>query len=132
MSTTPAPAPRLYRIILHVSNIERGAEFYHKVLGLAGDRVNSNRHYFDCGGTILALVEPPRKGTGRKVKTNPAPIYFAVAGIESLHARAREAGCRSIDEGVEEQHWGERAFFAEDPFGNPICFVDAATIFTGK
>jgi len=28
--------------------------------------------------------------------------------------------------------WGERSFYAHDPFGNPLCFVDATTIFTGK
>ena len=27
--------------------------------------------------------------------------------------------------------WGERAFYAKDPFGNKICFVDEKTLFTG-
>ena len=27
--------------------------------------------------------------------------------------------------------WGERSFYLRDPFGNPLCFVDAATLFTG-
>jgi len=27
--------------------------------------------------------------------------------------------------------WGERSFYLHDPFGNPLCFVDAASIFKG-
>ena len=28
--------------------------------------------------------------------------------------------------------WGERSFYVRDPFGNPLCFVDADTLFTGS
>jgi hypothetical protein len=28
--------------------------------------------------------------------------------------------------------WGERSFYAADPFGNRLCFVDEQTIFTGR
>ena len=28
--------------------------------------------------------------------------------------------------------WGERSFYLSDPFGNPLRFVDAATLFTGR
>lgn len=28
--------------------------------------------------------------------------------------------------------WGEKMFYAKDPFGNPISFVDASTVFTGS
>lgn len=27
--------------------------------------------------------------------------------------------------------WGELSFYAIDPFENPICFVNEATVFTG-
>ncbi|MGA8663757.1 MAG: VOC family protein [Thermoplasmata archaeon] len=27
--------------------------------------------------------------------------------------------------------WGERSFYATDPSGNPLCFVDSRTLFTG-
>ena len=27
--------------------------------------------------------------------------------------------------------WGERSFYVHDPFGNPLCFVDAGSLFTG-
>ena len=45
---------RLFRVILPVSDIDRAARFYGAVLGLEGVRVSNGRHYFDCGGTILA------------------------------------------------------------------------------
>ena len=32
---------------------------------------------------------------------------------------------------IAERPWGERSFYATDPFGNKICFVDRATMFTG-
>ena len=28
--------------------------------------------------------------------------------------------------------WGELSFYAEDPWGNGLCFVDEKTLFTGK
>jgi hypothetical protein len=28
--------------------------------------------------------------------------------------------------------WGERSFYMADPFGNPLCFVDERTLFTGQ
>jgi len=28
--------------------------------------------------------------------------------------------------------WGEWSFYLSDPFGKPLCFVDAATLFTGR
>jgi hypothetical protein len=28
--------------------------------------------------------------------------------------------------------WGERSFYMRDPFGNPLCFVDEASLFTAQ
>ena len=53
---------RLYRVILPVRDIERAVQFYGKLLGLAGQRVSPGRHYFDCGGTILACYDPVADG----------------------------------------------------------------------
>ncbi|MGA7733281.1 MAG: VOC family protein [Chloroflexia bacterium] len=122
--------PRLFRVILPVGDIDEGARFYGQVLGIPGERVWENRHYFDCGGTILALVSP-YEGNG-DITPNPEHIFFAVSDIEAVYERAKDAGCRLLDDEIEVQHWGERAFFAEDPFGNPISFVDEATLYTGE
>ncbi len=122
-------APKLFRVVLPVNDIEKAAAFYEQVLEIRGERVSPNRHYFHCGATILVILDPR---TGREGNPNSQPIYFAVANIEEIFKRAREAGCQSIDEKIEVQHWGERAFFAKDPFGNPICFVDQTTLYTGS
>ena len=54
-----ADSPRLYRVILQVSDLDKGAEFYSKLLGTEGRRIRGGfRHYFDCGDVILALVDP--------------------------------------------------------------------------
>ena len=51
--------PRLYRVILQVSDLDQGAEFYSKLLGTEGRRIRGGfRHYFDCGEVILALLDP--------------------------------------------------------------------------
>ncbi|MGA7732567.1 MAG: VOC family protein [Chloroflexia bacterium] len=129
VSDTAMTVPRLFRVILPVSNIDKAAEFYSQVLGIRGERVAPNRHYFQCGGTILACLDPLLEG--HSATPNPEHIYFAVSDIEAIYERAKLAGCKWLDESVETQHWGERAFFAVDPFGNPICFVEDTTLFTG-
>jgi hypothetical protein len=27
--------------------------------------------------------------------------------------------------------WGERSFYADDPWGNPLCFVEEGTVYAG-
>jgi predicted enzyme related to lactoylglutathione lyase len=131
MTSPKSPVPRLFRVALPVTDIEKASAFYARVLATPGERVSKNRHYFDCGGTILACVEPgPQQST--RDTPNQEYLYFVVSDIEAVFKRAKEAGCRSLDEKVETQHWGERAFFAEDPFGNPLGFIDEATLFTGS
>ena len=39
--------------------------------------------------------------------------------------------CKFLGE-IEKMPWGETLFYANDPFGNPICLVDEKTIFTGN
>ena len=123
--------PRLYRVILLVSDIERAATFYARLLQTPGRRVSPGRHYFDCGGTILACFDPRADGDPWDARPNPDHVYFAVADLEATFALARAAGCRALDGAIETRPWGERSFYARDPFDNPICFVDEKTVFTG-
>jgi uncharacterized glyoxalase superfamily protein PhnB len=97
---------------------------------MPGTRVSSGRHYFDCGGTILACYGALADGDPEPVGPNPQPVYFSLDDLEGAHTRAEEAGCRELTE-IEVRPWGERSFYARDPFGNPICFVDAEMLFTG-
>ena len=123
--------PRLFRVILPVPDIDRAARVYGHLLGIPGERVHDSRHYFDCGGTLLACLDPRLEGWERDAVPNPELLYFAVDDLEAVYARAREAGCRCREDGIATRGWGERSFYAHDPFGNPICFVDASTVFTG-
>ncbi len=123
--------PRLFRVILPVAEIEAAASFYGRLLAIPGVRVSSGRHYFDCGGTILACYEPAADGDPERAGPNPQHVYFGVDDLEAVLARAEQAGCRQLST-IEVRPWGERSFYARDPFGNPICFVDAQTLFTGS
>lgn len=122
----------LFRVILPVTDIEAAARFYGRVLDMPGRRVSEGRHYFDCGGTILACFEPRADGDELDLPPNPEHLYFAVDDLEAVHERCRGAGCTELDERIETQPWGERCFYAVDPFGNRICFVDRRTRFTGE
>lgn len=121
---------RLYRVILPVSDIEQASRFYASIFGIPGSRVSSGRHYFDCGGTILACFDPKADGDSFTLPSNPDHVYFAVGNLEEMYDRIKETGC-PVDGGIETQPWGERCFYAKDPFGNPICFVDQQTMFLG-
>jgi len=132
-----ADVPKLYRIILQVSDLEKATEFYSKLLATAGRRVRGGRHYFDCGPMILALLDT--MAGGEQASPIPDYIYFSVQNLEIIHARGRELGGLSRelvhDEPAGEivtRPWGERSFYVEDPFGNLLCFVDERTIFTGR
>jgi uncharacterized glyoxalase superfamily protein PhnB len=126
---------KLYRVILPVRDIAKAAEIYERLLQAPGMRVSPGRHYFDCGGTILACYDPVADGDGEQGGWRHHPsqyFYFAVADLEAALQRAREVGCEIVDGGIQRMPWGERMFWARDPFGNPISFVDERSVFTGK
>jgi predicted enzyme related to lactoylglutathione lyase len=124
----------LYRVIQPVRNIDVAARFYSHVLGLEGERVSPGRHYFHCGATILACYDPGADGDEPAAGWRHHPnqyVYFAVADLEAMVARVLEAG-GEIEAGIATMPWGERMFYARDPFGNPISFVDQTTVFRGS
>ncbi len=125
---------RLYRIILPVTDIEKAETFYSNVLQKSGERVSPGRHYFNLGGVILACYDPKADGdentTGWSFHENQY-IYIAVNNLEEASEKVKDSGCKYAGE-IEEMPWGETLFYANDPFGNPICFVDERTIFVGE
>ena len=131
--------PQLYRVILPVTDINAATTFYEAVLGTSGMRISPGRHYFTCEGTILACFDPQADGDGYKAKPNPEPIYFAVDDLEGTFEACQRAGARIPEEvnpstgpgRIAVRPWGERSFYALDPFGNQICFVDRTSVFTG-
>ena len=124
----------LYRIIIPVNDIDIAEKFYSHVLGDPGERVSAGRHYFNCSGIILACYDPTRDGdnlaNGWHYHFNQY-IYFSVSDLDNLLKISRDAGAEIISE-IEEKPWGERLFYARDPFGNPISFVDENTLFFGS
>lgn len=124
--------PRLFRVILPVSDIEAATEFYAALLGENGERVSPGRHYFDCGGTILACYDPRADGDDFDAIPNPDHVYFAVDDLVASFERAKALPCHALDDEIRVHPWGERSFYAKDPFRNPICLVDVSTVFTGK
>jgi len=68
-------------------------------------------------------------------RPNSDHLYFSVADLEPVLKRVTAAGVeldtRGERPGIATRPWGERSFYAKDPFGNPICFVEMGTEFTG-
>lgn len=132
--------PKLFRVILPVADIARAAAFYEAVLGIRGTRVSPGRHYLDCEGTILACYDPMADGDEQAATPLPEPVYLAVDDLEATFRRARQAGAEFSpavvpDVGplgeIFDRPWGERSFYAADPFGNPLCFVSRESVFMG-
>ncbi|MFN0135079.1 MAG: VOC family protein [Phycisphaerae bacterium] len=130
---------RLFRVVLPVFGIDAAARFYGAVLGVPGKRVSPGRHYFACGNVVLACVDASAEGEVKSLPPNPEHIYFAVDDLEAVHRACVAAGGDLQTPSVHgepggviaKRPWGERSFYCIDPFGNPICFVDQRTTFTG-
>jgi len=132
--------PKLFRVILPVSDIDRAATFYETVLGMKGMRVSNGRHYFDCDGTILACFDPAADGDAYQAAPLPEWLYFAVDDIEATYDACVAAKATFAPGDVHgdaagkiaKRPWGERSFYIHDPFGNKLCFVDRPTVYTGR
>jgi catechol 2,3-dioxygenase-like lactoylglutathione lyase family enzyme len=122
---------RLFRVIVPVRDIEAGARFYEAVLATKGARISPGRHYLDCEGTILAVFDPQADGDGYDAKPLPEPIYFAVDDLGATFPSATIPEVGPLGE-IARRPWGETSFYASDPFGNPLCFVDRPSMFTGQ
>jgi catechol 2,3-dioxygenase-like lactoylglutathione lyase family enzyme len=131
---------RLYRVILPVDDVASAADFYSTLLAFPGARISPGRHYFDCGGVILALYSPMGDRDAAEPRPNFGHIYFAVDDLDAVFTRAQRLGGLLTETGdgrlpmgeIAVRPWGERSFYMNDRFGNPLCFVDARTVFTGR
>ncbi|UII81058.1 VOC family protein [Flagellimonas sp. CMM7] len=124
---------QLYRVIFPVNDIEIADKFYSAILNQKGKRVSPGRHYFKIGQTILACYDPLADGDDQdswKFHMNQY-IYISTSELEILRKKIKKLDCKYIGE-IERMPWGETLFYANDPFGNPICFVDKNTIFIGN
>jgi catechol 2,3-dioxygenase-like lactoylglutathione lyase family enzyme len=127
--------PKIFRVTLEVANLDEAAAFYAKLLGQEGKRHPGARHYFDCGGVILAVIDPTQGGLAPT--PGPKSLYFAVRDLDAVHARAAALGAlapfkvhgQPAAEPIQ-RPWGERSFYVTDRWGNELCFVQEGTLYT--
>jgi predicted enzyme related to lactoylglutathione lyase len=127
--------PNLFRINIEVGNLDKAAKFYGTLLGQTGRIQAGSRVYFTTGAVTLQVVDVSSEG-----KPHPAAkaLYFTVEDLDAIFARAKALDCLSKESvhgapggGISVRPWGERSFYAEDPWKNPLCFVEAGTIYPG-
>ena len=134
-AATKTDTPKIFRITLEVSNLDEAASFYAKLLAQEGKRHPGARHYFDCGGVTLSILDPT--GGGFTPTPGPKSLYFAVKDLSAVHRRAKELNAlapfevhgQPASEALK-RPWGERSFYVTDPWGNELCFVEEGTLYT--
>jgi catechol 2,3-dioxygenase-like lactoylglutathione lyase family enzyme len=127
--------PQFFRLSVEVANLEKAIAFYTKLLGIRGRKQPGSRCYFQCGPVTLSVLDVSSLG-----KPHPAAkaLYFTVQNLDAIFKRAKTLGCLSQESmhdapggGIVVRPWGERSFYAEDPWKNPLCFVEEGTVYTG-
>jgi len=85
----------LGQIQMRAHDVERAASFYQDVLGLKLlFKAPPNLAFFDCGGVRL-MIDKPEKAEF----DHPGSIlYFAVADIQTSHAKMKDQGVKFEDQ----------------------------------
>ncbi len=127
--------PRFFRLSVEVGNLDKGADFYSRLLDVKGRKQAGSRCYFECGPVTLSVLDV---SSAREPHPAAKALYFTVKNLEAAFERARALGCLSAEDvhdrpggGIVVRPWGERSFYAEDPWKNPLCFVEEGTVYTG-
>ncbi|MBV9067919.1 MAG: VOC family protein [Acidobacteria bacterium] len=127
--------PQFFRLNVEVGNLEQAINFYSTLLGVQGRKQPGARSYFECGPVTLSVIDVSSIGSPH---TAAKALYFTVKNLEAAFDRAKELGCLSQESvhdapggGIVVRPWGERSFYALDPWGNPLCFVEEGTVYTG-
>ena len=125
-------APQLFRVNLEVGDLAAARQFYGTLLGAEGRGQAGNRFYINAGAVAIQVVGVPSPHTA------PKALYFNTANIDTVHERATALGALSSElvhglkgGDISVKPWGERSFYANDPWGNPLCFVEAGTEYAG-
>jgi predicted enzyme related to lactoylglutathione lyase len=137
MGNARSGVPRLFRINIEVGNLDEAARFYGELLAQQGRPQRGSRVYFDAGGVTLQVVDVASMGMGVPHPAAKA-LYFLVDDLDAVFARAKALGCLSQESvhgarggEISVRPWGERSFYAEDRWLNPLCFVEAGTVYPG-
>ena len=131
-----ADVPQFFRINVEVADLEKAISFYTDLLGITGRKQAGSRCYFNCGPVIVNVLDVSQGGG----KPHPAAkaLYFTVKDLDAAFERAKKLGCLSQENvhdapggGIVVRPWGERSFYALDPWKNPLCFVEEGTVYGG-
>ena len=129
---TKTTVPALFRINIEVGDIARATKDWATLLGIAGRGQAGSRTYFTTGAVTLQIVQHDKPHTAAKA------LYFLVDELEPYHERASQLGWLSkelvhgqIGGEIAVRPWGERSFYVEDAWGNPLCFVQTGTTYPG-
>jgi len=127
--------PQFFRLSVEVGNLDAAIPFYAKLLDVQGRMQRGARCYFECGPVTLSVLDVSSVG---RPHTAAKALYFTVKNLDAAFARAKALGCLSQESvhdapggGIVVRPWGERSFYAEDPWNNPLCFVEEGTVYTG-
>lgn len=130
-----ADVPQMFRLNIEVGNLNEAADFYAELMGMDGRRQAGARVYFNCGPVTLQVVDVSSAGAPH---TAAKALCFTVKDLDAVFARAEKLGCVSQESvhgapggQISVRPWGERSFYAQDPWDNPLCFVEAGTIYPG-
>ncbi|MFY9748722.1 MAG: VOC family protein [Acidobacteriaceae bacterium] len=130
----PDDAPQFFRLNVEVGNLDDAVSFYAKLLGVEGRKQPGHRCYFVCGAVTLQVLD-----VSSVSQPHPAAksLYFTVRNLEAAFGRAKALSCLSREDvhdapggGIVVRPWGERSFYAEDPWKNPLCFVEEGTVYS--
>ena len=132
MPTKKKDIPQFFRLNVEAGNLDQAINFYTTLLGVDGRKQPGSRVYFECGAVTLQVVQVETPHAAAKA------LYFTVKELESIFERAKSLGALSRESvhdapggGIVVRPWGERSFYVEDPWKNPLCFVEEGTVYTG-
>ena len=127
-----ADIPQMFRLNIEVGDLAAAAKLYADLFAQPARPQPGNRIYLNCGPVALQVVGAPSP------QPVPKALYFTVNDLDAVHARAKALKIDSNDKvhgvrggDINVRPWGERSFYADDPWGNTFCFVEAGTVYAG-
>jgi catechol 2,3-dioxygenase-like lactoylglutathione lyase family enzyme len=127
-----ADVPNFFRMNIEVGDLAAAKTFYETLFGVSGRLQAGSRFYLMSGPVAFQIVAVPDPHRAAKA------LYFTLNDLDQIHARAVSLNALSRDHvhglvggDINVRPWGERSFYAEDPWGNPLCFVEAGTTYSG-
>lgn len=121
MASILAAAPQFL-----VDRLDDALAFYQQRLGFARDFVYEGFYAsVSRDGAVIHLKCAPRLPAERAHRRSEEHLdaFLAVSGVQDLHDEFVRRGAPIIKP-VEQQPWGQRDFYVEDPDGHILCFSE--------